>query len=224
MANVKSNFALARGIIRRYMADFTQSTTPPKTIKGGFYAMIASDTGEVWLGEATSFAATLTRHHGQNSRQLADCMQRARARGATVELWLLTQPKRFSAAQLEGELIDAMLIADRKAPNREGPGTLYVIRHRTTLNYFVQASRGEISMDVNLTRFLHRLSIMGTRGDNKRLTGFVQENAGDILSGLNFDINELGKFKDNDDLWLQRQIYINECTSGECLNHRDVEN
>ncbi len=221
--STKSNFELARSIIRRYMADFTHSTTPPKLVKGGFYAMIASDTGEVWLGEATSFAATLKRHHGKNNMQLADCMKKARERGATIELWLLTQPKRFSAAMLEGELIDALLIAERKAPNRDGPGDLYVIRHRTSLNYFVLSSRSETSMEVNLTRFMHRLRIMGTNGDNKKLSEFVNNYAGDILNCLHFDITPLGKFVDKDDLWLKRQLYINECTSGECLNHREVE-
>lgn len=220
----KTNFELARSIIRRYMADFTNSTTAPKSVKGGFYAMIASDTGEVWLGEATSFAATLTRHHGKNTRQLADCIRKARERGASIELWLLTQPARFSAAMLEGELIDALLIADRKSPTREGPGEMYVIRHRTTLNYFVVANRSDTSMDVNLTRFIHRLRTLGTKVDNKKLSDFVQQNANDILNCLNFDINLLGKFKDNDDLWLQRQIYIDGCQHGECLNHRDVEN
>lgn len=223
MDQVKSNFEIARGIVRRYMANFTDSTTPPKSVKGGFFAMIASDTGEVWLGEAQSFSATITRFRGTSGKYMADCMQQARMRGAKLELWLLTQPTRFSAQELENELYECDLLAGRKRPNREGAGKLLVIRHRTSLNYFVVASRQDLAQESILNNFLYRLATTGADVHNKRLADFITVHAGDVLTQRGFDITFISDFVDNEDLWLKRQVYIDECVSGECLNHRNVE-
>ncbi|MNT03521.1 hypothetical protein D3C72_1380630 [compost metagenome] len=223
MEQVKSNFEIARGIVRRYMANFTDSTTPPKTVKGGFFAMIASDTGEVWLGEAQSFQATITRFRGTTGEQIADCMAQAKLRGAKLELWLLTQPTRFSAQELENELYECDLLAGRKRPNREGAGKLFVIRHRVSLNYFVVNSRQELAQESILNNFLYRLSTTGADVHNKRLADFITEYAADVLAQRGFDITYIADFVDNDDLWLKRQCYVDDCQSGDCLNYRNVE-
>lgn len=224
MEQVKSNFEIARGIVRRYMANFTDTVTPPKLVKGGFFAMIASDTGEVWLGEAQSFAATITRFRATSGKQIADCMAQAKLRGAKLELWFLTQPSRFSAQELENELYECDLLAGRKRPNREGAGELLVVRHRRSLNYFVVSNRQESTHESVLSRFLYRLNQTGANDVyNKRLSDFITENVEDVLNQRGFDITFVAHFVDNEDLWLKRQVYIDECQSGECLNHRNVD-
>jgi hypothetical protein len=223
MEQVKSNFEIARSIVRRYMANFTDTVTPPKAVKGGFFAMIASDTGEVWLGEAQSFAATITRFRATSGKQIADCMAQAKLRGAKLELWCLTQPTRFSAQELENELYEADLLAGRKRPNREGAGKLLVVRHRRSLNYFVVSNRQDIAPESVLNSFLYRLGTTGGDTYNKRLADFITEYAEDVLTQRGFDITFIAHFVDNEDLWLKRQLYIDECKSGECLNHKNVD-
>lgn len=222
MTDVKNNFEIARSIVRRYMANYTLTRTAPKGVKGGFFAMIASDTGEVWLNEATSYSSTITRFHAAAPKGIAKCMSDARARGAKVELWLLTRPDVYSAQQLENELFEADLLADRKRPAREGPGEMFVIRHRITNDYFVVSNRSEPEPTTIMSKFLYRLQ-KDDKGRNQKLFDFITNNAGDVLKQVNFDITFIDKFVDNDDLWLKRQIFIDDQTRGTCLNLNSVE-
>lgn len=222
MELVKTNRDIARGILRRYMADFSNQRTPPKSVEGGFYAILMTDTGEVWLSECGSFKTTITRFHSKTTVQ-PDCITKARARGAQLELWFLTQPQRFSAQALENELFEADLLASRKQINKEGSGFLYVIRHRSTLNYFVVTDRQGIVESTILSNFYTRLASMRGNVHNTKLSKFVTEQASDILNQRNFDIVRLGTFLDKEDEWLKRQLYIDGCTSGENLNLRSVD-
>jgi len=218
---VKTNYELSRSIVRRYMAEYTNQQTPPKGVKGGFFAVIMKDTGEVWLSECTSFSSTLVRHRTKGACH-ASCVMDALARGSEIELWLLTQPARFSAQALENELYEANLLAMRKKPNKDGEGDLYVIRHRISLDYFVVTNRQAISDATVLSNFLVRLAKLGGDGRNKALCDFVTEQAEDILKQRNFDITHITKFLNREDEWLNRQVYIDRAV-GRNLNFLSVD-
>uniref|UniRef100_A0AB39CCP5 Uncharacterized protein n=1 Tax=Pseudomonas phage RVTF4 TaxID=3236931 RepID=A0AB39CCP5_9VIRU len=218
---VKTNYEIARGIVRRYMAEYTGQQTPPKSIKGGFFAIIMKDTGEVWLSESTSFATTLTRFRAK-SQSHANCVMEALKRGSELELWLLTQPARFSAQALENELYEADLLAMRKKPVKDGEGDLYVIRHRITQDYFVVTNRQAIAESTILSNFLTRLVNMGGNSRNKLLHDFVTDQADDILAQRNFDITHIAKFLNKEDEWLERQVYIDRAI-GRNLNFLSVD-
>ena len=212
---IKSNYELARSIVRRYMAEFTNQSTPPKTIKAGFFAIIMKDTGDVWLNECTSFASTLQRFKNKGGfhnrgAQHATCVKEAIQRGSEIELWFLTQPARFSAQQLENELYEANMLAERKKPIREGAGDMYSIRHRTTGAYFVLVDRRGTAESTLLGNWLARAVSMETDARNKVLSQFIHDQAEDILKQVNFDITHIAKFDDREDEWLKRQCYIDE--------------
>lgn len=222
LGNVKSTYELTRGVLRRYMADYTTTRNAPKTTKSGFFAILVKDTGEVWLGEAGNFTSVLSRFHSGQAVTQPACIQEAMKRGAGRELWLLTQPTRFSAQQLEAELIELNVLLDRKSPVHEGSGDLYIIRHDRSQDYFVITSRQTVPPEILLNSHLNRLSGQG-RGINQALDKFVTAEATDILNKRGFTITHLCKFVDNDDKWLKRQLYINDCTYGTCLNLKGVD-
>lgn len=223
MNNVKTNYEIARGICKRYMANYTETTTPPKNIKGGFFAMINTDTGDVWFNECTSFASTINRFRSGASKCIASVLAEARAKGTKLELWLFTRPDAFSPQQCENELYEADLLLDRKKPRNDGPGEMLVIRHRVTHNYFVVVNRSEPNHSTILAKFLYRLQRAGTDGRNQKLSDFVTEYADDILKQMNFDIRMVCNVADNEDLWLHRQVFIDEQQYGECLNFQNVD-
>lgn len=218
-----TNREITRSILRRYMADYTNQKSPPKTINSGFFAILICDTGEVWLSETTNFKAAITAFHN-HSQTKANCVREAINRGSPMELWFLTQPARFSAQTLENELYEAGLLASRKSPVREGSGDLYVIRHKTTLDYFVVTNRVQGMSEYSiLNNFIIRLQNIKVKGKNEQLSAFVTINAQDILAHRNFDITHLDSFVDKEDEWLKRQVYIDNCKSGKNLNYKSVD-
>lgn len=223
MEQIKTNREIARAILRRYMADYTSQRTPPKSVKGGFFAILICDTGEVWLSETNNFATIISHFHCKTSNA-ADCVKQARQRGSDLELWFLTQPQRFSAQALEHELYEADLLASRKSPIKDGAGELYVIRHRTTMAYFVVTNRqSNVVESTILGNFLDRLENMSGNSRNVKLSQFVTDQASDILMRRHFDITYLDSFKDKEDEWLKRQVYIDSCSYGENLNLNSVD-
>jgi hypothetical protein len=203
------------------MADYTESTSAPTACTHGFYAIHIVDIGKVWLSETNSFKSTLSRFRSNSSN--AQCVKDAFARGAKIELWFLTQPKRFSAQKLEDELWQLDLLAERKARVMEGPGMLYCIRHRVTHDYFVVTDRLGTAPTTILCNFLTRLKLMGGNARNKALADFITSQTEDIIKEMNFDIHVIDKFADNDDKWLRRQVYIDDCKLGRNLNLNSVD-
>lgn len=223
MTQLKSNRELSRGILRRYMADYTNQRTPPKQVKGGFYGVLMCDTGEVWLGETKNFSSALNIFNGRTT-STADCIKQARARGSDLEMWLLTQPSRFSAQELENELYEAGLLASRKEVDKTGGGGLYSIRHRSTQAYFVLTNRrADLSEASLLNNFYARLVNMAGNSRNERLSSFITEQATDILNQRGFDIVHICNFKDRDEEYKKRQEYIDNCTYGVNLNLKAVD-
>lgn len=223
MTCVKSNYDIARGICKRYMANYTETTTPPKNIKGGFFAIINTDNGDTWYNECKSFASTITRFRSNTGKMIASALTEARAKGAKLELWLFTRPDAFSPQQCENELYEADLLLDRKKPCIDGPGEMLVIRHRLTHNYFVVVNRSEPNHSTILAKFLYRLQRAGTEGRNQKLLDFVTAYADDILKQMNFDIRLICNVENNEDLWLHRQVFIDDQQYGECLNFQNVD-
>jgi hypothetical protein len=223
MSQVKSNRDISRGILRRYMADYTKQRTAPKSVKGGFFAVLISDTGEVWLGESKNFAGVITSFHSK-TQTTADVVKKAKQRGAELELWFLTQPERFSAQELENELYEANLLASRKQIDKTGAGSLYVVRHRATHAYFVVTNRQENTLPSTLlSSFYIRLMNMAGGSRNEKLCDFVTDQASDILNQRGFDITFIGTFKDRDEEYAKRQEYIDSSKYGVNLNFKAVD-
>jgi hypothetical protein len=223
VSQAKSNRDISRGILRRYMADFTKQRTAPKSCKGGFFAILIGDTGEVWLGETKNFAGVITAFHSK-TQATADVVKKAKARGAELELWFLTQPVRFSAQELENELYEANLLASRKQIDKTGAGSLYVVRHRATHAYFVVTNRqSDTAMSTILSSFYVRLVNMAGGSRNAKLCDFVTDQASDILNQRGFDISFITTFKDRDEEWEKRQAYIDANVYGVNLNFKAVD-
>ena len=219
--NTVSTYSITRSILLRYMANYTTQNSAPKLIKGGHGCFVVKDTGEVWFTHTRSFSSTLARFHARAS--MPDCIKKAMDNGSEIELWLLTQPDRRCAVKLEAELDAMNLLLLRKPPVKEGPGHLYVVRHDTTQDYFVLASRRtDVPMETLLGAHIHRLSDSSS-SQNKELGQFITDNAQDIMNRRGFTITPIGKFKDSDDLWLQRNLFIEDCKYGKCLNLKGVE-
>lgn len=210
-----------RKLLIRYMADYTTSTSAPRDIKIGFFAIHMTDTNMVWLGETNNFADVLRRF--KSGGRFADSVEKAKERGAKLELWFLTQPQRFSAQELEDKLWRLGKLAERKERDLTGKGTLYCIRHKASHDYFVVTDRTGSAPTTLLSNFLSRLNTLSGDSRNKHLDMFINEQASDILKCIGFDIYEIGTFEDADDAWLQRQVYIDECRFGRNLNWHSVE-
>lgn len=213
--------AMTRSILRRYMADYTTSTSAPAKLKGGFYAVLMKDTGEVWLGETSNFAMTLGRV--RSKANIAHCVDEAIKRGSELEIWLLTQPQRFSAQQLENELYEANLLSFRKVRDVTGPGKLYCIRHDYSHDYFVTAERKNRTPQAILSAWYRGAMKMKASGRNQAMSDFISKNAGDILNERGFSITFIDKFDNRDDEWLKRQCYIDDCKYGNNLNFVAVD-
>lgn len=218
---MKTRYTESRAIVRKYMADYTNQSSAPSGIKGGFFAIIIKDTGEVWLGETKSFTSIITRFNSKAPS--ADCVHEAVKRGAELDLYLLTKPERFSAQQLENELWEADLLAGRKVRNMQGPGKLYVVRHNSSMDYFVLANRKGCAPSTILSNFLTRLNNQSGGTRNKQLDEFITMQADDIIRGTGFSITHVDDFKTRDDESLKRQVYIDSCKFGRSLNYMFVE-
>jgi len=223
VAEVKTNREISRGILRRYMADYTKQRTAPKSAKGGFFGIIIGDTGEVWLGETSNYASIINNFHSKSGAG-ADCVKKAKQRGAELELWFLTQPLRFSAQELENELYEAELLASRKQIDKTGAGSLYVVRHNSTHAYFVLTNRQVgIAESTLLNNFYVRLVNMAGGSRNEKLNDFVTDQASDILNQRGFEIHFICNFTDREDEWKKRQEYIDNSKYGVNLNFKAVD-
>lgn len=192
-----TGYPLARSILRRYMADYTNTNTLPST-KGGFYALVVRNTGKVYLGETSSFSTLINRNIKNTSgvgfsRIFRDNLPA----GSKYDLWLLTQPNRFSAQALEDELFKVDLLLDKEdvssATNHEG--ILYVIRHHITNNYFLTYDTISSPASGILTRYLNDISKKKLKRNKTTLNNFITEYAGDILNQRGFGITEIKSFK-----------------------------
>lgn len=209
-----------RKVLMRYMADYTTSTSAPAGASFGFYAIHITDTNMVWLGETNSFKATLQRF--KSNGKFSHCVEEAKARGAKLELWFLTQPQRFSAQKLEDELINLDRLAERKEHNLSGPGLLYCIRHDRSNDYFIVVDRVNTPPSTILSSYLTRLLKEDASSRNVLLNSFITEQVTDVINQSGFSIHLIDKFDDCDDAWLKRQIYIDECKYGRNLNWKNV--
>lgn len=217
----KTRYAEARRICRKYMAEVTQQTSVPGKNKGGFFAILMCDTGEVWLGETRNFKQVLGNYrHATNS---ADCIKAAVKRGSELELYFLTKPEIFSAQLLEDELFAADLLAFRKAHNLTGPGNLYVIRHDLTMDYFIVSDRQGLATSTLLSNFYGRLLNQSSSTRNTALNEFITAQANDIIKQVGFSITHLDKFACREEEWLKRQVYIDDSKFGQNLNWKSVE-
>lgn len=210
-----------RKLLLRYMADYTNSTSAPPTAKSGFFAIHMTDTNQVWLGETQSFADVIRRFRAKGA--FATCVEQARERGAGLELWLLTQPQRFSAQKLEDELWKLDRLAERKERDLKGPGKLYCIRHDVSHDYFIVSDRTGAPSSTLVGNFMTRLTNLRGNTRNQMLDQFINEQAEDILRGRGFTITELEQFDDREDEWLKRQCYIDTCKFGRNLNWHNVD-
>lgn len=220
-AQANTRYPEARKILRSYMADVTGQSSVPGKNKGGFFAILMCDTGQVWLGETNNFKQTMNTYRNQTNN--ADCVKQAIKRGARLELFLLTRPELFSAQQLESDLFDAGLIAFRKMRDLTSPGNLYVIRHDFTMDYFVIADRQGLAESTLLSNFLTRLINQRGSTRNVALNDFINAQADNIIKGIGFTLTHLDKFDTREDEWLKRQVYIDGCKYGKNLNWQAVE-
>jgi hypothetical protein len=202
------------------MAEVTNQTSVPGKNKGGFFAILMCDTGEVWLSETRNFKQVLSTYATSNN---AECVKAAVKRGARLELYFLTKPEIFSAQILEDELYTADLLAFRKTRNLTGPGNLYVIRHDSTMDYFVIADRQGLPTHTLLSNFYGRLLNQSTCTRNTVMNEFITAQANDIIKQVGFTITHLDKFDNREDEWLKRQVYIDEAKYGRSLNWQSVE-
>ncbi|ABY63245.1 hypothetical protein ST201phi2-1p421 [Pseudomonas phage 201phi2-1] len=210
-----------RKLLMRYMAEYTNNSSAPANIRGGFFAIHITDTNMVWVNETGSFASTLQRW--KNKGTFADCVGQAIKRGAKLELWFLTQPQRFCVNELKEELSELNKIAERKERVMSGPGKLYSIRHAGSMDFFLLADRINTAPTSLLSNFVTRLQTM--RGDNRNqlLDQFVSEQTSDIIKGTGFDITHIDDFDSCEDLWLKRQVYIDDNKFGRNLNWHNVD-
>lgn len=216
----KTRYTEARRICRKYMAEVTNQTSVPGKNKGGFFAILMCDTGEVWLSETCNFKQILITYTTNNN---AECVKAAIKRGARLELYFLTKPELFSAQALEDELYTSDLLAFRKTRDLTGPGNLYVIRHDTSMDYFVIADRQGLAMTTLLSNFYGRLLNQSANTRNTVMNSFITAQANDIIKQVGFTITHLAKFNCREDEWLKRQTYIDSAKFGRSLNWMSVE-
>jgi hypothetical protein len=218
-----NRYNTARGVLKRYMANWTGQTTAPKTkIPGGFYAIVVKDTGDVWLSETNNWTTVIRRVMGRHPKQFGGELAKHIERGAELELWMLTQPHRFSAAELEGDLIDESLLLDRKEYSSKGAGRLFVVRHKGTNDYFLTTTRiADLADSTVIQRLLTRMqedAATDTGHSNKKLAQFITDNSEDILKGINFTIDFVCNFDSTLDSITKKIQYQAEQKFGNCLN------
>lgn len=217
----KTRYTEARRICRKYMAEVTKQSSVPGKNKGGFFAILMCDTGDVWLSETRNFKQVLSTY--RNAANNADCVKEAIKRGAELELYFLTKPEIFSAQLLEDELFSVDLLAFRKTRNLTGPGNLYVIRHDLTMDYFVISDRQGLPESTLLSNFYGRLINQAGNSRNVAMNDFITAQASDIIKQVGFSITHLDKFACREEEWLKRQVYIDDAKFGRSLNWMSVE-
>lgn len=215
----RTRYNYAKVVLRGSMMQITQDKAPGR-LKGGDYALLMPN-GMVWLSTTTNYNQMLLQFRNRSNGP--DCVQQAWARGERVEVFLLTKPELFCVDTVRDKLESAGLLATRKTRDLSGPGLLYVVRHHTTHDYFVIEDRANTTDTTILGNFLTRLRVMKGTSRNLLLNQFVNDQAEDILNNRNFTIHPVDTFKDPEDAWLKRQVYIDDCKFGNNLNWNSVD-
>ncbi|AEH03773.1 hypothetical protein AVT69_gp348 [Pseudomonas phage PhiPA3] len=212
-------FEMTSYVLRRYMADYTNTQTAPKG-KSITFAAVTSITGEVWLGESKDPQAVFNRFKSgknlpKNLQDLVDDGQK---------LHIYATAREIDVDSLRRELEDMDVLLARTAPNRRGDvcGYVYVCRHRRTGNYFLKKARGATpNPELVLSMFLGYLN--NTKQtymahSNKLLHSFVTQNAADCLNKQNFTVDVVAKFNNVDHaIEIMNEFMINSIM-GVCLN------
>lgn len=215
------NYTTVRSILRRYMADYSNSDSAPTGIKSGFFAVHMHESNKVWLGETDSFKTVLT--NIRNKAKMAHCINEAKKRGEKLSIWFLTKPAQFSAQQLEDELFKLDVLSYRKERICDGPGKIYCIRHSLSNDYFIAADRINLEPSTILGQYLSRLNRSSALKRNELLNKFINDNVSDILKGTGFTITLIDKFNDRDDERVKRNIYITQSKFGKNLNLLEID-
>lgn len=216
---VRTRYKTAKSILRSNMMQITQDKVPGKQ-KGGAYALLLNS-GLVWLSNTTNYNQMLLQN--RNRCNGPDCVKQAWERDEDIEIFLLTKPDLFCIEDVRQQLEEANLIAPRKTRDLTGSGYLYVVRHHTTHDYFVLEDRAGTTETSLLCNFMIRLKLMSNKSRNVVLNKFINEQAEDVLNERNFSIHKLDNFKDSEDAWLKRQVYIDDCKFGNNLNWNSVD-
>lgn len=219
---MSTHYEVSRSIIRRYMADFSGMTTPPKTSKGGWYAYVARDTGKAWIAETKTWITPLQRLRVK-AETLPTCITEAFARGAEVDFWCLTKPEQFDVANLIEEMVEYDFLETRKEIILDTPGTLYSIRHDRTHAYFlVKNRRTDMNEHDVLAQYLKRLEQTGSlkvpSRANVNLQQFITDNVNDILGKKGFTAVPVAKFENLADASNLIAGYVMDSRYGHCLN------
>jgi hypothetical protein len=218
---MNNSYDMSRGILRRYMADYTTTATPPKAI-GGWYGLVDHLSGKVWLAETKAYKTLIQRFRQGSSQNYPSVLKGAVENKTGLSLYLLTQPDRFDINQCTTELAELDLLFERKPVDRSGGGVLYVIRHNPTNNFFIAKNRMSHLTEFDVLRkFLYRLihlprTEVGVA--NKPLHDFIDQHSQDILIARGFSIAPIGKFCNRDDSIVQANKYLIDNRFGMCLN------
>lgn len=221
--NMKSRaYENTRSLLIRYMADFSNTSSPPKT-KKGWYALVTRDTGDVWLAESKTFDAVLQRYRSGSIENMPIAICDAIQAGQKLDLWFCTKPEiDIEPLRIELEQRDQLLC--RTSPRRRNKGKVFVIRHSRTNDYFLTKSRQEKVNEFDvLSKFLYHISNLSMSMHhltNKPLQDFVTENSDDILKGRNFTISEVGDFNNVEEAVDMMANFSIDSVIGRCLNHR----
>ncbi len=211
-----------RKTLMRFMADYTNSGSIGKGVKGGWFAIHIKDINTVYLGETKSFKemkARLYKGNGSDTNAIATCLKDAIHRGAELGVWLLTQPERFDIEKLKEQLIEMDVLEGRKKRVFTGGGKLYSIRHSATNDYFIVVDRANYAPGGLLGNFLIRLNSLGNTGYNTLLKEFVTEQANDIIKGIGFTITEIGSFEDEETRQKLQADFIQQNKFGRNMNY-----
>lgn len=211
-----------RALLIRYMADYTNTQSPPKVAKKGWYALVTRDTGEVWLAETKSYASLIHRYHHGTDKMLPGEVKKAKEAGQVIELFLATK-EGVDIDGLRAELESRDQLLDRAEKDLTSDGYIYVIRHDISMDYYLMRCRNKAFSEFDmLTRFYNHVQNMAQTAHvlcNVKLQEFVTKNAKDILNRSGFTSVRLDHFKNTDEAIAFSNQYVANCTKGTCLNN-----
>lgn len=208
-------YAAARRELIPFMADYTNTQSAPKSVKGGWYAVVTKETGKVWLASTRNFQSMLSRFRGgMVPKEVED------RRHEGLAIFIAT--KEINIDELYYNLDEANCLLERSARTSDGKGSLFVITHKSGYYYLTKA-RGTHTDEVSvLTRFVKRIVNMSQthhHSTNQQLQNFVSDNAGDLLRETGFEVREVGKFSNSEEaVEMMHQYYIDQ-SHLKCLNH-----
>ncbi len=207
-------------LIMKYMADFTNTSTPPK-VKKGWYALVTRDTGDVWLAESPSFSAVMQRFRSGSMANMPVAIDEAVKAGQKLDLWFCTKPE-INVEQLREELDQRDQLLQRTAPRKSSNGRVFVIRHDKSADYFLTKTRNNNTTEYEvLTKFMYYIGKIEHSHhfrSNKLLQSFVTEQAEDILKCRGFTITEVAEFKSIDEAIEIMENFTIDSPMGRCLN------